>query len=686
MPVDDTSELLKHYEVYETIGSGGFAKVKLGKHILTGEKVAIKIMEKKDLGEDLPRVKTEIDAMKNLSHQHVCRLYHVIETSSKIYIVLEYCPGGELFDYIIAKDRLSEDETRVFFRQIISALAYVHSRGYAHRDLKPGGLGFELLTCCGSPAYAAPELIQGKAYIGSEADVWSMGVLLYALLCGFLPFDDENCMVLYRKITRGKYSNPPWLSPASILLLNQMMQVDPKRRLTVRHLLDHPWVMRGYSMPVDWHTKHPPGHIDDDCVTEMAVAFKQSRQRTVQLVSEWSYDQVTATYLLLLAKKRQGRPVRLRAEFPMYSPLHDTHLKKSLRFGEDDAGVLPVVLGSVLFPSDYYNDDNPWTPLTPKNTLSTNSPRMGSSEKKWNEIDYSPVVNQRRPCKRKPGRSRENKENLATAGIDGQVFALPAPRTPKSCRKVNSNRTVATTPNSNDASKEGALLSVQGETSSCPNILCVLLVTVTHHLLHRSGQGHTGDGAWGCVRETSLTGAASATKEASRRRDMSQQQSSRQGGDMDALAFSPERRSRSLDLAGCQEDSGQKRKGGKVFGSLERGLDKVITMLTPSKKRGPRDGPRKVKAQYNVTLTGQTNADQVLDQILAVLPDKNVDFLVYTLKCHTRSDFGKVTMQFELEVCVLQKLEVVGIRRQRLKGDAWVYKHLVEDILSTFSI
>ncbi|MEQ2168414.1 hypothetical protein GOODEAATRI_014110 [Goodea atripinnis] len=228
MPVEKTADgeaaELHKYEVYETIGSGGFAKVKLGRHTLTGEKVAIKIMNKKDLGDDLPRVKVEIEAMKSLSHQHICRLYHVIETSTQIFLVLEYCPGGELFDYIIAKDRLSEQETRVFFRQIVSAMAYVHSQGYAHRDLKPenllidedhnlklidfglcakpkGGLGYELMTCCGSPAYAAPELIQGKTYIGSEADVWSMGVLLFALLCGYLPFDDDNCMLLYRKIT-----------------------------------------------------------------------------------------------------------------------------------------------------------------------------------------------------------------------------------------------------------------------------------------------------------------------------------------------------------------------------------------------------------------------------------------------------------------------------------------------------
>ncbi|NXM63691.1 MELK kinase, partial [Illadopsis cleaveri] len=207
MAGDDYKEILKYYELHGTVGTGGFAKVKLARHRLTGEKVAIKIMDKLALQDDLPRVKLEIDAMKDLSHQHICRLYHVIETPKKIFMVLEYCPGGELFDYIISKDHLSEEEARVFFRQIVSAIAYVHNQGYAHRDLKPenllidgehnlklidfglcakpkGGLDYHLNTCCGSPAYAAPELIQGKAYIGSEVDIWSMGVLLYALLCG----------------------------------------------------------------------------------------------------------------------------------------------------------------------------------------------------------------------------------------------------------------------------------------------------------------------------------------------------------------------------------------------------------------------------------------------------------------------------------------------------------------------
>ncbi|XP_064872440.1 LOW QUALITY PROTEIN: maternal embryonic leucine zipper kinase-like [Oncorhynchus nerka] len=637
--MDSAAELLKYYEVYETIGSGGFAKVKLGRHILTGEKVAIKIMEKKELGEDLPRVKVEIEAMKSLSHQHVCRLYHVIETNTKIYMILEYCPGGELFDYIIAKDRLSEEETRVFFRQIVSALAYVHSQGYAHRDLKPenllidedhnlklidfglcakpkGGLGYELMTCCGSPAYAAPELIQGKAYIGSEADVWSMGVLLFALLCGYLPFDDDNCMVLYRKITRGSYNNPHWLSPGSILLLNQMMQVHT-------HL----------------------GYIDEDCITEMSVSLKISRQSTLQLVNEWKYDQTTATYLLLLSKKQRGKPVRIRPQLPVCDVMSCSPQRlgvQTLLFDDDDDDA----------EDRCYDDDLPWVPLTPQQERAT----CPSAEKRRDQTKHAPtperepIAHHHRHQERRERcreRTNENKENVALANKDADIFALPAPRSPVANRKATRpNKRVLTTPTRNNTNKVGNKVDTpQGGGSTC--------------------------------------------KDPSRKR-LRERVEGKEEEEMELLAFSPERRSRSLDLAGASRgDSSQKRRGGKVFGSLERGLDKVITLLTPSKRRGLRDRPRRIKAQYNVTLTSQTNPDQVLNQILSILPEKHVDFAQkgYTLKCRTQiGDFGKVTMAFELEVCLLHRPDVVCVRRQRLKGDSWVYKHLVEDILSTSSI
>ncbi|KAH0999027.1 hypothetical protein HUJ05_004399 [Dendroctonus ponderosae] len=201
------------YETEKTIGCGGFAKVKLATHLATGEKVAIKIMDKKMLGDDLHRVSLELQALKHLKHDNICQLYQVIETESQFFIIMEYCSGGELFDHIVEKNRLSESESRMFFRQIVSAVAYLHSVGYAHRDLKPenvlldkqqnlklidfglcakpeGGMENPLHTSCGSPTYAAPELILGQQYLGCEVDVWAMGVLLYTLLTGSLPFDD----------------------------------------------------------------------------------------------------------------------------------------------------------------------------------------------------------------------------------------------------------------------------------------------------------------------------------------------------------------------------------------------------------------------------------------------------------------------------------------------------------------
>ncbi|XP_031677395.1 maternal embryonic leucine zipper kinase isoform X2 [Oncorhynchus kisutch] len=582
-------------------------------------------------------------------------------------MILEYCPGGELFDYIIAKDRLSEEETRVFFRQIVSALAYVHSQGYAHRDLKPenllidedhnlklidfglcakpkGGLGYELMTCCGSPAYAAPELIQGKAYIGSEADVWSMGVLLFALLCGYLPFDDDNCMVLYRKITRGSYNNPHWLSPGSILLLNQMMQVDPKHRVTIRQLLDHPWTMSGYGTPVEWHSKQPLGYIDEDCITEMSVSLKISRQSTLQLVNEWKYDQTTATYLLLLSKKQRGKPVRSGLNFlsVMSCPVPPQRLGvQTLLFNDDDDDA----------EDRCYDDDLPWVPLTPQQERAT----CPSAEKRRDHSNTPPLLRGSqshtttvtRRGGTDPGNGPMKTKRTLPWPIRMLIYLLcPPPRSPVANRKATRpNKRVLTTPTRNNTNKVGNKVDTpQGGGSTC--------------------------------------------KDPSRKRPRERMEG-KEEEEMEILAFSPERRSRSLDLAGASRgDSSQKRRGGKVFGSLERGLDKVITLLTPSKRRGLRDRPRRIKAQYNVTLTSQTNPDQVLNQILSILPEKHVDFAQkgYTLKCRTQGDFGKVNMAFELEVCLLHRPEVVCVRRQRLKGDSWVYKHLVEDILSTSSI
>ncbi|XP_026528629.1 maternal embryonic leucine zipper kinase [Notechis scutatus] len=643
MAVDDYEELLKYYEIHETIGTGGFAKVKLARHLLTGEQVAIKIMDKLTLGDDLPRIKTEIEAMKSFSHQNICRLYHVIETPKKIFMVLEYCPGGELFDYIIAKDRLAEDEARIFFRQIVAAIAYVHSQGYAHRDLKPenllidaehnlklidfglcakprGGLDYQLNTCCGSPAYAAPELIQGKAYIGSEADIWSMGVLLYALLCGYLPFDDDNMMALYRKIVRGKYDVPKWLSPGSILLLQQMLQVDPKKRIMVKHLLNHPWLMHGYSFAVLWQSKYPLGCLDEDCITELSVFHKCRREKMADVISEWKYDNISATYLLLQYKKTHGKPVRLRipclaGECMSTTLFKEGKIKKALSYEDgSDNKELPYVFGSMEFLTSF-DDGQLMLGNTPR-------PKQNLMFQDGGEFS-SPLLS---VPKRGTSNKRANKENTGAPPAQAETFALPPPKMP----------------------------------------------------------------TWDMAEKQMLT-SSNYSAPLEEKNSVAQPvpvNTPIKANELTASVISPERRCHSveLDLNQMHLENGQKRKGAKMFGSLERGLDKMITMLTPSKRKGSaKEGPRKLKAHYNVTSTNLINPDELLQEIIAVLPKKQVEYVQkgYKLKCQTQSDYGKVTMQFELEICQLSKPEVMGIRRQRLKGDAWVYKRLVEDILSS---
>ncbi|KAM4638952.1 maternal embryonic leucine zipper kinase isoform 5-T8 [Amazona ochrocephala] len=588
---------------------GGFAKVKLGRHLLTGEKVAIKIMDKLALGDDLPRVKTEIDAMKNLSHQHICQLYHVIETSKKIFMVLE-------------ENLLIDEEHNL--KLIDFGLC-----------AKPkGGLGYHLNTCCGSPAYAAPELIQGKAYIGSEADIWSMGVLLYALLCGYLPFDDDNVMALYRKIMRGKYSIPKWLSPSSTLLLNQMLQVDPKKRITVKHLLSHPWLMRGYSDAVQWQSKYPLGHLDEDCVTELSVFHKQSRESILELISEWKYDQMSATYLLLQSKKARGKHISLRVPCQMghASRARSAGLKfENTTTYEDtpNCSEVPHAFGSMES-----SDAASLFEESPLEEFILNTHRVKQHSRHDAQLDGTEFTLSTPVTRKMASKKHENKENVDTESplsIEN-TFALPAPNTPFAKHQVETQ--LQTIPFQAPAFKENQFTAV-------------IPAEKTRNLTNTD--------------------------------------------ELTAAEVLPKKRCHSveLDMGPTHVGSSQKKRKTKIFGSLERSLDKVITMLTPSKKKGSaRDRPRKLKAHYNVTSTQLLNPDQLLNDIIVVLSKKHVEYVQkgYTLKCQTQSHVGKGSVEFVLEVCQLSKPKVVGIRRQQLKGDVWVYKRLMEDLLSSCQV
>jgi 5'-AMP-activated protein kinase catalytic alpha subunit len=255
--------------------------VKLATHAVTGHKVAVKILNKakiKQLGMD-EKVQREINILHLCTHPHIIRLYEVLDTPTDIFLVNEYVSGGELFDYIVSKGRLSADEARNFFHQIISGVEYCHFQKIVHRDLKPENLlldanlnikiadfglsnlmrdGDFLRTSCGSPNYAAPEVISGHLYAGPEVDVWSCGVILYALLCGSLPFDDESIPNLFKKIKSGMYSLPTHLSQLARNLIPRMLEVDPMKRITIPEIRTHPWFQ--HKLPP--YLRHPPELIE----------------------------------------------------------------------------------------------------------------------------------------------------------------------------------------------------------------------------------------------------------------------------------------------------------------------------------------------------------------------------------------------------------------------------------------
>ncbi|KAF4342685.1 CAMK CAMKL AMPK kinase [Fusarium beomiforme] len=258
-----TEQRIGAYKVLRTLGEGSFGKVKLAIHNGTGQQVALKIIARKKLiSRDMAgRVEREIEYLQLLRHPHIIKLFTVIKTPNEIIMVLEYA-GGELFDYIVQHGRMKEPEARRFFQQMLCAVEYCHRHKIVHRDLKPENLlldenlnvkiadfglsnimtdGNFLKTSCGSPNYAAPEVIGGKLYAGPEVDVWSCGVILYVLLVGRLPFDDEHIPSLFAKIAKGTYSIPQWMPTGAANLIKKMLVVNPVHRATIEDIRADPW-------------------------------------------------------------------------------------------------------------------------------------------------------------------------------------------------------------------------------------------------------------------------------------------------------------------------------------------------------------------------------------------------------------------------------------------------------------
>ena len=330
-----------NYILENTIGEGAFAKVKLGKHIITGEKVAIKILPKQNFSSNssqnnnyssnnISKIQKEINILRRLHHKNIIQLYEIIETKNNLYIVMEYCEGKELFDYIVKRKRLTEREACRYFQQIINGVEYLHLCNITHRDLKPENILLDnkkririsdfglsgivpnydslLSTPCGTPLYAPPEMLRGEKYDGVYSDIWSCGIILYTMLVGDLPYADSKEKIIYQNIMTHNYYYPDYLSDDAVDLIEHMLKINPKERYGFKEIKAHPW----FNLITP---KLRPGVIYnvhkipiDEKILDRIEKMGYNRKLCIKSVLRNDYDSLMAIYLLTLKQSiREGK-------------------------------------------------------------------------------------------------------------------------------------------------------------------------------------------------------------------------------------------------------------------------------------------------------------------------------------------------------------------------------------------
>ncbi|CAK9164108.1 unnamed protein product [Ilex paraguariensis] len=371
------SVLMERYELGRLLGQGTFAKVYYARSLKTGQSVAIKVVDKEKVLRVglVDQIKREISVMRLVRHPNIVQLFEVMATKAKIYFVMEYAKGGELFDKV-AKGKLKEDVARKYFQQLINAVDFCHSRGVYHRDLKPENLLLDenenlkvsdfglsafaeskrqdglLHTTCGTPAYVAPEVINRKGYDGVKADIWSCGVILFVLLAGYLPFHDSNLMEMYRKIGKAEYKCPNWFPPEVRRLLLRILDPNPTTRISISKIKENSWFKRGLnSKPIKTDTVNKEmassnaDAASSSCGNSAVAA--QDKQELVRLSNLNAFDIISLSAGFDLSGLFEEPCLKKEARFTSWQPasviiskLEEVAKRLRLKMGKKDGGLL----------------------------------------------------------------------------------------------------------------------------------------------------------------------------------------------------------------------------------------------------------------------------------------------------------------------------------------------------------